>query len=68
MSMNAETGIITSVEVISGEAFDGHHFRSLVDHDIDQDIQVETYAGDKANDDTEIHFHLQEKNFTLQFV
>jgi transposase, IS5 family len=61
-SMNAETGIITSVEVTSGEAFDGHHFCSLVDHDIEQDIQVETYAADKAYDDTENHFYLQENN------
>ncbi|MBN2876615.1 MAG: transposase, partial [Bacilli bacterium] len=33
VSMNAETGLISSLETTSGEAFDGHHFCSLVDKD-----------------------------------
>lgn len=61
-SMNAENGLITSLEITSGEAYDGHHFRSLVDHDLEQEIGVETYAADKGYDDSENHFHLQEKH------
>jgi IS5 family transposase len=33
VSLNAETGIITSLEATSGEAYDGHHFCSLTKFD-----------------------------------
>jgi hypothetical protein len=32
VSLNAATGLITSLEITLGEAYDGDHFRSLVDH------------------------------------
>jgi IS5 family transposase len=59
VSLNAENGLITSLEVTSGEAYDGHHFRSLVDHDLKQQLPVETYAADKGYDDGENHYHLE---------
>ena len=34
VSMNAESNLITSLEVTAGEAYDGHHFCSLVDQDL----------------------------------
>ena len=58
VSMNAESGIITSVETTTGEAYDGHHFCSLVDHDLAQELPVDTYAADKAYDDGDNHYHL----------
>jgi len=58
VSLNAESGIITSLEVTSGEAYDGHHFCSLVDHDLNQQLPVDTYAGDKGYDDGENHYYL----------
>jgi transposase len=61
VSMNAESGIITSLEATSGEAYDGHHFRSLVDHDLKQELPVETFAGDKGYDDGDNHYHLEMK-------
>jgi transposase len=61
VSMNSESGLITSLEITSGEAFDGHHFRSLVDHDLEQGLPVDTYAADKAYDDGDNHFHLESK-------
>ena len=42
LSMNAENKLITNQEVTSGEAYDGHHFGSLVDQDIVQNIPVDT--------------------------
>jgi hypothetical protein len=51
--------LITSLEVTSGEAYDGHHFRSLVDHDLKQQHPVETYAADKGYDDGDNHYHLE---------
>ena len=57
--MNAESGLITSLEVTSGEAYDGHHFCSLVDHDLQQKLPVDTYGGEKGYDDGNNHFYLK---------
>jgi len=62
MSMNAESNLITSVEVTSGEVYDGHHFCTLVDHDLEQNLPVETYAADRGYDDGNNHFYLQHHN------
>jgi IS5 family transposase len=59
ISLNAQAGMITSLEVTSGEAYDGHHFCSLVDHDLEQKLPVDTYAGDKGYDDGDNHYHLE---------
>jgi len=59
VSMNAESGLITSLEVSSREAFGGHHFCSLVDHDLEQQLPVQTYTGDKGYDDGDNHYHLE---------
>jgi IS5 family transposase len=59
VSMNAESGLITSLETTSGEAYDGHHFCSLVEHDLEQKLPVDTYAGDKGYDDGENHYYLE---------
>jgi len=44
--MNTESNLITSLEVTSGEAYDGHHFCSLVDQDLAQNILADTYTAD----------------------
>jgi IS5 family transposase len=59
VNLNTENGLITSLEVTSGEAYDGHHFRSLVDHDLQQQLPVETYTADKGYDDGDNHYHLE---------
>ena len=59
ISLNAESGLITSLETTSGEAPDGHHFTSLVDHDLKQSLPVDTYTADKAYDDGENHYNLE---------
>jgi IS5 family transposase len=59
VSLNAENGLITSLEVTSGEAYDGHHFRALVDHDLEQQLPVKTYAADKGYDAGDNHDHLE---------
>ncbi|HSV86056.1 MAG TPA: transposase, partial [Levilinea sp.] len=58
-SLNADVGLITSVEVTSGEAYDGHHFCSLVHHDLEQQLPLETYAADKGYDDGDNHYYLE---------
>ena len=58
VSLNAETGLITSLETTSGEANDGQHFIPLVEHDRQQKLGMEVYAADKAYDDGQNHYHL----------
>jgi IS5 family transposase len=58
VSMNAESGLITNLEVSSGEEYDGHHFCSLVDRDLGQKLSVDTYAGDRGYDDGDNHYYL----------
>jgi len=61
VSLNAENGLITSLETTSGEVYDGHHFCSLVDHDLEQGLPLETYTGDKGYDDGNNHFYLEQR-------
>lgn len=58
VSLNAANGLITSLETSSGEVYDGHHFCSLVDHDLEQDLPLETYTADKGYDDGGNHYYL----------
>jgi transposase, IS5 family len=62
VSMNAESNLITSLEVTSGEAYDGHHFCSLVDQDMAQNIPADTYSADRGYDDGNNHFYLEHLN------
>lgn len=62
VSMNAESNLITSLEVTSGEVYDGHHFCSLVDQDIAQNIPADTYTADRGYDDGNNHFYLEHLN------
>ena len=62
VSMNAESNLITSLEVTSGEAYDGHHFCSLIDQDLAQNIPADTYTADRGYDDGNNHFYLEHLN------
>jgi len=62
VSLNAENGLITSLEVTSGEVYDGHHFCGLVDRDLEQKLPVDTYAADKGYDDGNNHYYLEQRN------
>jgi len=59
ISMNAENNLITSVEVSTGKEYDGHHFCSLVEADMEKGVPAETYAADKGYDDGENHYYLK---------
>jgi len=54
-SLNAATGLITSVTHTPGNAYDGHELPALVMSDVTQGIPVKTVAADKAYDDGENH-------------
>jgi hypothetical protein len=59
VSLNAENGLMTSLECTSGEVYDGHHFTLLVDHDLEQELPVAICSADKAYDDGENHYNLE---------
>jgi hypothetical protein len=57
--LNAENGLITSLETTSDEAYDSYQFTTLVDHDQKHYLPVESYTADKANDNGEYHYNLE---------
>jgi len=59
VSMNAENRLITSLEVTSGEAYDGHHFCPLVEHDLKNGLPAEIYTADRGYDDGNNHYYLE---------
>ena len=61
VSLNAENGFITSVVVTSGEQYDGHYLRPLVERDLGQGLPAAVYAGDRGYDDGENHELLKAK-------
>ncbi len=62
VSMNAESNLITSLEVTSGEAYDGRHFCSLVDQDLAKKLPIQTYTADRGYDDGHNHFYLEHQH------
>jgi IS5 family transposase len=58
-SMNANAEMITSVVVTGGNQTDGKQFPELLERDKRQGLPTETYAGDRAYDDTDNHFLLE---------
>ena len=58
-SQNAASEMITSVIITAGNANDGKQFGKLVDRDGQQELGIETYAGDKGYDDSENHYLLE---------
>jgi IS5 family transposase len=59
VSLNAETGLITSLKPTVGSAADNKQAPYLLEHDRMQGIDAQIYAGDRAYDDTDLHFRLQ---------
>lgn len=59
VNLNAENGLITSLETTSDETYDNHHFPSLVDHDLKQALSVEIFTTDEAYDVSENHYNLK---------
>lgn len=61
VSLNAEAGMITSVRVTAGGAYDGHELPGLLQQDLDQGLPVGTVAADKGYDDGDNHERLRVK-------
>jgi IS5 family transposase len=61
VSMSAEAEMITSVVVTAGNANDGKQFERLLERDEELDLPVETYAGDRGYDDSDLHCVLEDR-------
>lgn len=60
VSLNAETGLITTVYPTLGRAADNEQFPALLAHDEAQGVEATIYTGDQAYDDTDLHARLWE--------
>jgi IS5 family transposase len=58
VSLNAQTGLITSMTHTPGNAYDGHQLPALVEKDLAQDLPVDTVTGDCGYDDSANHILL----------
>lgn len=58
VSLNAETGLITSLTPTTGQAADNLQFPGLLAHDEQDGVDADTYTGDRAYDDTDLHERL----------
>jgi len=61
VSLNAETGLITSMVHTPGNAYDGHQLPKLLDKDLALGLPVDIVTADRAYDDSDNHFLLQSK-------
>jgi IS5 family transposase len=61
VSLNAETGLVTSLVPTAGSAADNQQFPKLLAHDEAIEVKADTYSGDKGYDDTDLHYRLWEK-------
>jgi IS5 family transposase len=55
VSMDPETGMVTSIKPTLGNVADNTQMPALVKHDAEMGIPAETYAADRAYDDGELH-------------
>jgi IS5 family transposase len=62
VSLNAETGLVTTVIPGRADEYDGHKFQKLVDKDLKKGIEIDTVAADKGYDDGDNHYYLEKKN------
>jgi len=57
-SVNAQTGIVTTVHPDIGDSADNKAFPTLRAHDRELDLPTQAYGGDKAYDDTDVYERL----------
>lgn len=61
VSLNVETGLVTSVILGQANDYDGHKPKKLVERDLRKGIDIRALAGDKGYDDGDNHYYLESK-------
>jgi IS5 family transposase len=64
VSLNAESGLVTSVIPGYADDYDGHKFQRLVEKDLEKGLEVSTVTADKGYDDGENHYYLEKKGIS----
>lgn len=62
VSLNAESGLVTSLMPGHADDYDGHEFQKLVEKDLKKGMEIGTVVADKGYDDGENHFYLEKKS------
>jgi IS5 family transposase len=62
VSLNAQTGLITSLVHTPGNAYDGHQLPRLLRKDLDQGLPVQIVTADRGYDDSDNHCLLWSKD------
>jgi IS5 family transposase len=65
VSVNAKTGIVTSVVPAHGNSADNKAYPALRQHDRTLDLPTRAYGGDRAYDDTDIHERLRQEHLDI---
>ena len=65
VSLNASTGLVTSVIPGHANDYDDHKLKKLVEKDLKKGIEIGTVAGDKGYDDGDNHYYLLDKGINL---
>lgn len=60
VSLNGATGLITSIRPSGGRVADNEQFADLLAHDEEVGVDGAIYSGDKAYDDSDLHWRLWE--------
>ena len=58
-SLNAQSELITSVEVTPGNVYDGHFLQGLIEKDLAEQVPVQTVTADRGYDDSDNHYWLE---------
>lgn len=61
VSVDAKTGLVTSVLPSWGDSADNKAFPQLLEHDLSLHLPTHTYGGDKAYDDTDIFERIEQQ-------
>jgi hypothetical protein len=60
-SLNAASGLITSITCTKGKRHDGHELEALINHDLTLGLPIRIVTADRAYDDGENHLYLKAK-------
>ena len=61
VSLNSDSGLITSMTYTSGNAYDGHELPKLLEKDLAQGVPIDIVSGDQGYGDSDNHFLLVSK-------
>lgn len=68
VSLNAESGIVTSVVPARADEYDGHKLKKLVQKDLGKGMPVGIVTADKGYDDGDNHYYLERNSISSAII